>query len=116
MREPPKLKITRQEMALPVKENWPVSLNLKKGQTVHITASGTWQAFPRGKWHDPNDSAYYLQGRFGAGLPFRVGADYTLSVEEDTVLHLEMREEADRTNNSGSIVVVVEVTDRTVIP
>jgi formylglycine-generating enzyme required for sulfatase activity/serine/threonine protein kinase len=100
--------VRRRQFRLSVQEHWPLSVNVTKGTRVRITASGRWRALGGGKWKAPNDRDYYLQGRLGNGPPFKVGCDYVFCPEQDAVLWLEMRENANRLNNSGTITVVVE--------
>jgi len=99
-----------QPIAISVKEPWPFSMKVRKGQRLDITATGRWRIMPRGKWHGPGDKSFYLRGRLGDGQPFKIGADHTLEVQEDAILHLGMNEGGTYANNSGSITVVIETT------
>ena len=94
-----------------MKEPWPFSINVRKGQRLHITATGRWRILRGGKWHGPGDQSFYLRGRLGDGEPFKIGADYTLEVQEDGILHLGMNEGGTYANNSGSITVAIETTE-----
>jgi hypothetical protein len=98
------------EVVIPCQEPWPVSVNVKKGQTIHIKASGHWMRQAGGQKRDANDKKFYLQGRLGDGRPFRVGADFQLAVSEDAVLHLGVRDSSDYSNNVGHLRAVLTVT------
>jgi hypothetical protein len=95
-------------IAMSVREPWPFSVKVTKGQKIRITATGRWRIFPGGRWRGPNDAAFYLQGRLDDGKPFRVGSDLTLDVKADAILYLGMREGGRYGNNRGEIQVVLE--------
>ena len=105
-------KTTRSEpIAISVREPWPFSMKVRRGQRLHITATGRWRISPRSKWHGPGDKAFHLRGRLGDGEPFKIGADHTLEVAEDGVLHAGMNEGGTYANNSGGVTVVIETTE-----
>jgi hypothetical protein len=89
---------------------WPVSVQVKKGQTVHITASGHWLRMAGGKKRGPGDKELYLQGRLGDGKPFRIGADYQLVIDADSVLYLGVLDTSEYSNNTGQLHAVLTVT------
>ncbi len=96
---------------LSVKSPWPLSFPVRKGQTIRIRASGRWRVLPGGKWHGPADGRFYLRGSLSGGASFKVGSDYTLEVTENGVLSLGMKEGGKYSNNSGSIGLVIDVTE-----
>ncbi|NQT40634.1 MAG: hypothetical protein HQ581_24285, partial [Planctomycetes bacterium] len=96
---------------LSVKSPWPLSFPVRKGQTIRIRASGRWRVLPGGKWHGPADGRFYLRGRLSDGAEFKVGSDYKLVVAENGVLSLGMKEGGKYSNNSGSIGLVIDVTE-----
>ncbi len=104
-------RLTSHEVDLPLNEPWPFRLDVKRGQTVRIAATGRWRVQPRGKWHQPDDPQFYLQGRFDSGQPFRVGARFAFRVPANGALSLGMYENGTYDNNSGQIRVVLEVRD-----
>lgn len=106
--EPDSATATR-KLQLSVKEPWPFSMKVTKGQTLQITAAGKWRILPRGKQHGPNAEKFYFQGRLGEGKPFKIGAKFTLRVEEDSVLRLGIREGGNYDNNSGKVLVTIQV-------
>jgi hypothetical protein len=94
---------------LDVKQPWSYVLKVKKGQTIHITATGRWRVLPKGKWHLPGDEKFYVQGQLSGGAPFKVGSDSALVVPQDGILTLGMREGADYSNNSGNVRVTIVI-------
>jgi len=99
---------TPERTAISVKEPWPFSRPVRRGQKLRITATGRWRIMPKGKWHGPNGRHFYLRGRLDDGAPFRVGAGITIDIAQDGVLHLGMFEGGKYHNNRGSITVTVE--------
>jgi len=104
----PKAPTAPDKIAISVMEPWPFSRPVRKGQKLHITATGRWRVMPRGKWHGPDGGKFYLQGRLDDGQPFRVGADITIEIKRDGVLHLGMFEGGKYSNNRGGITVTIE--------
>ena len=107
----PKTTTRSAPISISARQPWPFSMKVKKGQMLHITATGKWRILPRGKQHGPSDAKYYLRGRLGNGAPFKVGSRYTLKVKEDATLYLGMKEGGIYSNNSGSITVVITKTE-----
>jgi len=98
-----------QPFAISVTEPWPYKRSVLKGQKLRVTASGRWRILPRGKWHGPGSGSFFLRGRLDEGQPFRVGADLTIEIKADGVLHLGMFEGGKYSNNRGSITVKIEI-------
>lgn len=94
-----------EKIAISVKEPWPVSRPVRKGQKLKITASGRWRIMPKGKWHGPGSGSFFLRGRLDDAEPFRIGAGITLDIKKDSVLHLGMYEGGKYSNNRGGITV-----------
>lgn len=94
-----------------VKEPWPLSFKVKRGQILEITAEGRWRVRRGGRWRGPDDSGFFLRGRIGGGKIFKVGSRYTLEILADGVLHLGMNEGGTYANNSGKITVTIQVTE-----
>jgi len=103
--------VTTLSKSLSVKKAWPFSMAIKKGQKIHIVASGKWRIVPGGRQHGPNAATYHFRGRIGNGKPFKVGAKYTLQVKQDGVLYLGIREGGRHGNNSGKLNVRITTTD-----
>ena len=99
--------IRSNSVAVSVKEPWPFAMPVKKGQTLHIIATGRWRVLGGGQWHGPNDARFYLQGRLGQGEPFKVGSEFRLDIREAGTLYLGMREGGKYSNNSGEIIAVI---------
>jgi hypothetical protein len=104
----PKASAAPEKIAISVMEPWPFSRSVRKGQKLRITASGRWRIMPRGKWHGPDGRQFFLRGRLDDGQPFRVGADITIEIKRDGVLHLGMYEGGKYSNNRGGITVTIE--------
>jgi len=96
------------KIAISVREPWPFSRPVRKGQKLRITASGRWRIMPKGKWHGPGDRRFYFRGRLDDGEAFRVGTGITIDITRDGVLHLGMHEGGRYSNNRGSISVTIE--------
>ena len=93
------------EIDLPVNKQWPYRTEIKRGETIHIKASGYWRVLRKGKKRGPGDKTFYLAARVDGGDMFRIGNDYKLEVEKDGILELTMWEGGKYSNNSGKIIV-----------
>ncbi len=100
---PSKIKPTVFDLA--VNKQWPYSVDIKRGEQIHIKASGFWRIIRNGKKHGPNDKVFYLAARIDGGKQYRIGSDYTLTVEKDGKLELTMWEGGRYSNNSGKVTV-----------
>jgi hypothetical protein len=108
----PKPIVTSEARSLLAKKVWPFSTEIKKGQTIQITASGSWRVQPGGKKCGPDHRQYCFRGRIGNGNPFKVGSKYTLYVKEDSVLYLGIKDAKGKfSNNSGQVHVKVTTTE-----
>lgn len=90
-------------VSIPANKLWPYALPVKKGELVRMQASGRWKNYPNSKWAGVAGSKLYLMGKLDDGTPFKVGADKTLQIERDGILHLSLREGGKYENNTGAV-------------
>ena len=65
--------VTARRVKIPANKPWPVSVRVKKGQSVHITAFGYWRCQPGGKKKGPVRSSGICRGNSEAENLFEWG-------------------------------------------
>jgi hypothetical protein len=90
---------------------WQPTINVTKGQTVAVRATGKWSGDPKRPVHGPEGNpsgGHYLQGRIGKGEPFKVGKFVQFVAAEDGELSFEIKD-ANQADNPGSVQVEIIV-------
>jgi hypothetical protein len=106
---PPKTTVRQAKVAATAP--WPLRMPVKKGQTIRITATGKWRAFPGGRWHGPGGDSFFLRGQLNNSEPFKVGSDLTIKIPQRGILALGVVDGGTYDNNSGEMNVTIKVTE-----